>query len=289
MIRIKWEQGKYAISLEVKVERILILGATGLVGNALFNELKDTYEVFGTYNKSDVHVKNLLKMNVDNEDELVKVIEETKPDIIISSIRGDYDKQIEIHRLSAEYIKRTEGRFYFLSTVNVFDKLVDRPHYEIDIPKAESEYGKFKIKCENELKEILGQNLTIFRLPFVWGMDCPRLEELINKVENRQEIIVYDNLYIENAIDIYIAKQITHVIKMGYHGIFHLCSGEEIRHDVFYNELAKAMKLNDPIFHVKKYHDVEESNLSMLTCRKEIPEELVLSNAQIIDYLSKKK
>lgn len=270
------------------MKRLLILGATGLVGNALLSELKGKYEVFGTYNKSDVHVENMLKMNVENEKDLYKVIEEAKPDIIISSIRGDYDKQIEIHRISAEYIKNTGGKLYFISTVNVFDKLKDRPHYEIDIPKAESEYGKFKIKCENELKEILGENLTIFRLPFVWGLDCPRLEELKQKVINRQKIEVYDNLYIENAIDIYIAKQISLVIEMGYHGIFHLCSGEEIRHDVFYKELVKAMELDDPIFDVKKYHDVEESNLSLLSCRKEIPEELVLSNAQIISYLSKK-
>lgn len=41
------------------LKKILILGASGLVGRVLCNELKNDYNVYGTYNNNKV---NLLKL-----------------------------------------------------------------------------------------------------------------------------------------------------------------------------------------------------------------------------------
>jgi len=48
-----------------------------------------------------------------------------------------------------------------LPTAHVFDGDFSRHHVETDIPVAESDYGNFKIECENTLKQILGDGAIV--------------------------------------------------------------------------------------------------------------------------------
>ncbi len=70
-----------------------------------------------------------------------------------------------------------EGLIY-LSSVNVFDDVLDRPHYEGDVRAYRNGYGQFKIRCEDLLRERLGDRAIILRTPFVWGRGSPRVREI---------------------------------------------------------------------------------------------------------------
>jgi len=269
------------------MKKMLILGSTGLVGNALFNEFKDDYYVYGTYRNSNVNEKNKYKVDIKDIETLNNLLNEIKPDIIISSIRGNYQDQINFHSISAKYIEENGGKYYFISTANVFDNLKDRPHYEIDIPKSETKYGKFKIELERELKNILGDKLTIFRLPFVWGVNSIRMKDLIDSIEQGKKVIVYNNLYINNTIDTSLAKQIRFVVNNEYTGIFHICNDDLISHKDFIMELVKKLGYDNVEFSVEELEKIDEYNFGLLSCRKEIPTDMIPSNEEIIELLTK--
>ncbi|BEP29596.1 sugar nucleotide-binding protein [Helicovermis profundi] len=270
------------------MKRMLILGSTGLVGNALCNEFKNDYYVYGTYKSGKINDDNKYKVDLKDSEGLKELLNEIKPDIIISSIRGNYREQIEFHSISANYIQENGGKYYFISTANVFDNLKDRPHYEIDIPKSETKYGKFKIDCERELKNILGDKLTIFRLPIVWGETSPRMKDLKDSLENGKKIIVYNNLFINNTLDISLAKQIRYVVDNKYTGIFHICNDDLIAHSEFIMKLVESLGYKDVDYSVEQLEKVDEYNFGLLSCRKEIPEELKPTNEEIIEMLSGK-
>jgi len=56
-----------------KMKRILVLGATGLIGKALVKELSNDFKVWGTYYKSEVNEAcfHSIKLSIDKLIELV--------------------------------------------------------------------------------------------------------------------------------------------------------------------------------------------------------------------------
>lgn len=107
-------------------------------------------------------------MNIDDIDNLSSLLNSIKPHSIISCLRGDFDKQLILQTKVAEYLKYNNGRLYFCSTTNVFDNDLSMPHYENDLPNSNSDYGRFKIECENRITEILQDSAHILKLPQVW-------------------------------------------------------------------------------------------------------------------------
>ena len=76
--------------------RILILGASGFIGRSIYLELQSYFDVYGTYATNDeeyaenqAYFKYCLE-----EDNLDTILQEVKPAIIISSLRGDYELQV---------------------------------------------------------------------------------------------------------------------------------------------------------------------------------------------------
>lgn len=80
--------------------RILILGASGFIGNAIYKELCSYFKTFGTYRvphkvfKTNSH---FLQYNVE-EDDVYEILEATRPSIIISALRGDFHAQTIAHQ-----------------------------------------------------------------------------------------------------------------------------------------------------------------------------------------------
>jgi dTDP-4-dehydrorhamnose reductase len=278
-------KGGYAL------KKILILGASGLVGKALLEELsKDTdYEVFGTYlsNGSSMPMGRSFTLEIGDIPRFNNIIESIRPDIIVSCLRGDYEKQLQIHSYSASYLKEYGGRMYFCSTANVFDADTDKPHYENDLPKSESEYGIYKIQCEKEMKEILGDSLVILRLPLMWGKSCRRLSEMMDNIKHDREIEAYSNLYLTNNTDVMLAKQVHFIIQKGLTGIFNPASADAVPQGEFFRKLLDSLGLK----HAKIKEErlpVEKYFLALLPGRADLPEELSITNDEIIEYLSSK-
>lgn len=156
---------------------------------------------------------------------LQDILAKIEPEIIISSMRGDFEKQIQLHEIAAQYLlNKKNGKFIYLSSANAFDNSIEEPHYESDVPNAESDYGIFKVTCEKMLIDMLHEKAVIIRVPFIWSRQSPRFLKIIKEISEGKPVKCYRNLYCNHTTDIHIARSINVIIKNELTGKFHIGS-----------------------------------------------------------------
>ncbi|WP_144554960.1 sugar nucleotide-binding protein [Bacillus sp. X1(2014)] len=270
------------------MEKVLILGASGLVGSALLNEFKDEFDLYGTYSTSLTSLpdEKQFQLGVHQIDKLKEIIQSIKPEIVISCLRGDFDQQLMFHKELALEIKHTRSRVYYFSTTNVFDGDLLKPHTESDKPMAESDYGNFKITCENILKEILDERVMIIRIPAIWGKNSPRFKLIKESIKNNKVIDVYNNLVCNNLLDVQLAKQLRFIIKNQLKGVIHLGTKDSMTQGQFFKQVISKLASEKNILRYQSYQDKDVTYYFQLTSnREDVPSFLQCTNEEIIGYL----
>ncbi len=265
------------------VKNVLVLGASGTVGTAVFKLLscEKSLNTKGTYFSSNQeNSPSLMRFSVEFPDDINAIVKQVRPDIVVSSLRGDFEKQLITHENIAEYLITNNGRLIYLSTANVFDGSWDQPHYEDDTEVSNSDYGQFKIQCEALLQNRMGGQAIILRLPFVWGRNSPRLQEVKTGCEIG-ELGVYTDFYRNHVSDVQIAQTIQWIIKEDKSGIFHVGTSDVISYQRFIEQLIAAMGMKRPEFIFQK----TPKTMAVLSNRKDIPNELIWTTKELIQYL----
>ncbi len=253
---------------------ILVLGASGLAGSAMMEAFQsEGHEVSGTC-RTPTHTA-LLPFDLDQPQAIVPLLERVRPDVVVSSLRGEFSRQLEAHRLLAEFLSRHHGTLVYLSTANVFDGDLSRPHYEGDPPQPHSAYGQFKAACETLLQARLGESLVILRPPEIWGLDCPRLHDLIRRLRAGSPVQTYENLSVNYAADTQIARWTAFILKQGLRGVFHVGTQDISDYTLFLKRLAEGLNLPPPVFALER-NGIPRYQ-AVLPGRGEIPARLQLS------------
>lgn len=223
--------------------RILILGASGFIGNVIYKELCSYFRTFGTYRTAKREFeKNQHFFQYDvEEDDVFEILEIVKPTIIISALRGNFNAQVIAHSHIVQYLQMHTSKLLFLSSANVFDSYSKYPSYETDKTLSDSVYGHFKIKIENMLLRLPKRQVAIIRLPMVFGNQSPRLIEIKEFIKNKEAIEVFPNLIMNMATDIKLTQQIHYIINRNKSGIFHVGSMDLVHHDDFILEIIDTL------------------------------------------------
>ena len=80
------------------MKSILILGGSGFIGHSLYKELAPYYNTFATFNTARGYRQNKHFYYYDFlQGGLESILKEVKPKLIISSLRGDFNAQLEVH------------------------------------------------------------------------------------------------------------------------------------------------------------------------------------------------
>ena len=268
----------------MKKSRILILGVSGFIGNALYKELCNYFDTYGTYFSNSSYASNgqFLKYDL-NEDDIFKVLEQVQPDIIISSLRGNFSAQIQAHLHIMEYLAQHNCRLYFLSSANVFDAYSKYPSYEFDKTLSESIYGKLKIRIENMMLRMPEEKIGILRVPMVFGNASPRLKEIKILLDAHEPIEVFPNLIINVTTDDRLTQQIHFLINRNKKGIFHLGSTDLVHHEDFIKEVIKRMGNYHPILK-KVFTTNDDRYLAALPKSNKLPKNLRFSYQEVIDH-----
>lgn len=202
--------------------RILILGASGFVGNAIYKELHAYYDTYGTYCYNEKDYKDngqFYHYNVEETD-IYELLEIVKPDYIISAIRGNFAAQVLAHQHIIEYVTTHNTKLLFLSSANVFDAYSKYPSYELDKTLSLSIYGRLKIKIENMLFRLPKNKAIIIRLPMVFGNNSPRIKEIKTLLHNKEAIEVFPNLIFNVTHIDKVTQQIHYIINHDKTGVF---------------------------------------------------------------------
>jgi len=266
--------------------RVLIFGASGFIGNAIYKELCGYFKTFGTYNtpKSEF-VKNhqFIRYNVE-EDDAFEILDIVKPTIIISALRGDFSAQVMAHIHMAEYMTLHKTKMLYLSSAVVFDGYTKYPSYENDKTLSNSVYGHFKIKIENMLMRLPKRQVAILRLPMVFGNHSPRIAELKTAFKEKEAIEVFPNLIMNVTTDFKVTQQIHYIINRNKYGIYHLGSQDLVHHESFIEEITETLLFDHPIFK-RVYTTNDDRYLAVLPKDHVLPKHLQLQSKEILKEL----
>lgn len=266
--------------------RILILGASGFLGNSLYKELCSYFKTYGTYckaNKTLEKNKHFYQYNVE-EDDVFEILEAVRPSIIISALRGDFHAQTIAHHHIAEYLMLNDCNIIFLSSANVFDAYSKYPSYEDDKTLSESIYGHFKIKIENMLLRLPKRQVSIIRLPMVFGAQSPRVKEIKNHIYDQTAVEIFPNLIMNVTTDFKVTQQIHYMINRNKTGVFHLGSTDLVHHDEFIQELVD--KLTDKTVHYKHVFTTNEDRyLAVMPQVNKLPKHLQITSSEVLEEL----
>jgi len=266
-------------------KKILILGASGFIGNAIYKELCSYFDTYGTYysaRRSFESNQQFFRYDV-QEDDIFRLLETIKPDYIISALRGDFAAQIQAHAHLSEYILEKSCKLLFISSANVFDAYSKYPSYEYDKTLSESIYGRLKIKIENMLLRLPAEKVVIARVPMVFGNGSPRIRELTSALMLKEPIEVFPNLIINVTNDYRLTQQIHYIINRDKSGIFHLGSKDLVHHEEFIKEIIERTFPNNPIYK-KVYTTNEDRYLAVLPKKNKLPKNLRITYQEIIDH-----
>ncbi len=265
------------------IKKVLVLGGSGFVGKAIMKELKDDFEILGTYykNPNPEFKEKMFKFDVNDITSVKYILKKSDADIVISCLRGEYDKQLKFHIEAAKYLKKTSKKMMFCSSANVFDKDPTKAYYEDDPTIGGSEYGIFKETCEKEMKQILEDDLIIVRLPMIFGKESPRIRALKKALEGNKGVYLYENLYSSVNTDKRIAKQIRYIIEEEKDGVFHLASEDIVNHLEFYKDIVKGLGYKKFKFGRKKLK-FNKYYLAILSNRNDLSDVFDFSSRDVI-------
>ncbi len=266
--------------------RILILGASGFLGNAIYKELCPYFNTFGTYFTPKVAYENnqhFFHYDVEHDD-VIEIVEAVRPTIIISALRGNFSAQILAHEHLSIHITQNPIKLIFLSSANVFDAYTKYPSYEYDKTYSNSIYGHFKIKIENMLLRLPKRNVAILRLPMVFGAQSPRIKELKQLLQEQQPIEVFPNLIMNVTNDSRVTQQVHYIINRNRSGIYHLGSQDLVHHDDFIRELIEVLGNYHPTYK-QVFTTNNERYLAVLPKEHKLPKHLQLLSHEIVTEL----
>jgi len=266
-------------------KKILILGGSGFIGNAIYKEVCKFFDTYATYCSSGTAFeenKQFIRYDM-QEDDIYQLLEQIRPQIIISALRGNFGAQIQAHQHIVEYLVKHDCKLYFLSSANVFDAYSKFPSYEHDKTLSESVYGRLKIKIENMLLRLPKSKMAILRVPMVFGNSSPRVKEMKKFIWNNEPIEVFPNLIINVTSDYKLTQQIHYLINRDKSGIFHLGSYDLVHHEDFIKDILERIGSFNPIFK-RVFTTNEERYLAVLPKDNKLPKNLRISCQEIIDH-----
>ena len=265
-------------------KKILILGASGFIGNAIYKELCSYFDTYGTYCSNKTFASNQQFFRYDlEEDDIFRLLERLLPDVIVSALRGNFAAQIQAHQHLIEYLMKHDVKLYFISSANVFDAYSKYPSYELDKTLSESVYGRLKIKIENMMMRMPQGKTAILRVPMVFGNMSPRIREIKENLESKEPIEVFPNLIINVTNDDRLTQQIHYLINRDKTGIFHLGSEDLIQHEEFVKEVIRKMGNYHPILK-RVFTTNEDRYLAALPKDNKLPKNLRIKYQEIIDH-----
>jgi len=271
--------------LKLDSKKILILGGSGFIGNAIYKELCNYFDTYGTY----CHAANTFSANKQfvhynlEEDDIVEVLEEVKPQVIVSALRGNFAALVIAHNHIAEYILKEDCKIYFISSANVFDAYSKYPSYEMDKTLSESVYGRLKIKIENMLLRLPKNKMAILRVPMVFGNSSPRVKDMKKAIIENEPVEVFPNLILNVTNDDKLTQQIHYLINRNKTGIYHLGSNDLTYHEDFIKEILERVGNFNPIIK-RVYTTNEDRYLAVLPKTNTLPKNLQFTFQDIIDH-----
>lgn len=252
------------------MKKILVIGASGFIGNYFFLELKKVlnFSVFGTYysNKKE----GLIYLDYTNPRELNKILKYINPEIIIwaAGIKNIDDLEsnhslAEKHNLiPVKNLVKFQNKvkhninLIFISSDYVFDG--KKGEYTTDdYPNPDTIYGKSKLDAEHYIKSNSPFHIII-RVGSVIGLGSNFWDWIIGKLKLNQKIELYDDVFSPTPIDI-LYKAIIKSIGLKLNGLYHVSGDRCMTRYDFGLLISKSLKTKSKLIKTNKENNFQKN------------------------------
>lgn len=238
------------------MDKLLVVGASGLIGSTALQLGKVQFDAYGTYNKNVAG--GTLHLDVTERPKVFETIRSVKPDFVIDAhgVHLDYCEthQEEAWRLNvegsrnvAEASREIGAKYLFLSSEYVFDG-EKRAYKESDAPRPINYYGKTKWAAESTLK-VLDIDHIIVRTSGVYGTASSTgmvsfVPWVIGNLKKGENTNIISDKYISPTFVDDLCGMIFDLYKNDAAGIFHVVGKDCITRYKFAKLISKEFGLN---------------------------------------------
>jgi dTDP-4-dehydrorhamnose reductase len=255
------------------MDRILILGASGMLGHSLFKYLNQNgeFDILPQVKNNNLYNKASLVTDIKdiaNED-VLNIILKFNPTFIINCIANVNLESCELDPKNAFFInsdfinfigdKLNNSHFIQISTDSVFDG--EKGNYdENDIPGPLNIYAKSKLKAETIVSNKF-INYTILRTN-IFGKhfyDCNNslAEWAINQLKLKQNIKGFNDVFFNPVHTIQLSELIYKIIRNPYTGILNVGTNRSISKFHFLNLIAKRFSFPQELIETSSVMDFQ--------------------------------
>ena len=233
------------------MKKMLLLGSTGKMGSAV----KATFET-----DYDVICKNSKDFDACNFDDVVRLVTEHMPDIVINTVvflgiaqcEKQPNKALLLNTLYPKLLAELSNDLGYLlihfSTDAVFNDAKGDYYYESDAQSPVNMYGFTKHGGDCFVREI-SENYYIFRISILFGetdRDTQFIEKMIKRVREGQRVLkVADDIISSPSYTADIAKEVKRIVYESLpFGLYHIANkGKASLYDLMC-EIAKCLELD---------------------------------------------
>jgi len=272
------------------LKRVLVTGASGLLGCKLAKALSEGYEVIPTHNTHLAHPHSV-RMDIVDRKEVARVLSTVKPELIVhAAAETNVDKcetsrelawsvNAEGTRSIAEVCGKIGAKLVYVSTDYVFDG--EKGLYgEEDKANPVNYYGVTKLKGEEFVREFC-EDFVISRTSVLYGWHPSRVNFatwVIDSLRNGRRIVVVEDHYNSPTLADDLAEAILRIARKDAAGVYHIAGSERISRYDFAMKVAEIFGLNRSLITPAKMKDLKawvakrprDSSLSVDKIRREV-------------------
>ncbi len=246
------------------MSRILVTGASGLVGSRVALRLAGSHEVHGTYHRHRPDFLGLPDDRVHPLDiaDLVAVreaLDRLAPDTVVhcaaetnvDGCEGNPERTASLNvapvREIAAWARRTGGRVTVMSTDYVFDGTA--PPYEVDARRNPlCVYSMSKAQAEEAVEGVPG--CLVARSTVIYGKDFGHQKRnfatwLLGELGAGRRVRIVSDQWNTPTISENIADMVERAVERGLEGVVHMASAECIARDEFARRIARRFGLDE--------------------------------------------
>jgi len=249
--------------------RILITGASGMLGATLVHNWQNKYKVFAT-DKTNFPESSATQFKTFDllEDSYETLLDWAEPDAIIHCAAITNVDHCEKHaeqamRVNAESVKKflqsnAYRRMLFISSDAVFP---DELHLasEKDKTAPENVYGETKVTGENYIRDS-GRSHVAIRTTIVGKNINPSyqgfVEWIVNSVNGGEEITLFDNALFTPITIWHLADELEWIINNEISGVIHIAGSEPVSKYDFGRKICERLGLDVSLIHRGSIDDI---------------------------------
>ncbi len=228
------------IALVEEKKRLLVVGASGLLGSKVYAQAGSEYQVSGSYNPQ-VDGKSswrLEPLDIGSKEEVERLFGKTRPEVVIlcaamTNVDACERQPLAANRanatgpeLVARECRKSGARLVHVSTDYVFDGTKRRKYTEEDVPRPISAYGQSKLAGERAVLRTLPE-AAVARPAVLYGWNPLEDKDnfvtwVLKKLRSGQRATLFEDQWISPTFADDLARALIGLAERDAKGVWHV-------------------------------------------------------------------